>query len=244
MNETELREILDSESDPPPHGVTVDGVRRRVRSIRLRRARLAGGVVLAGALAFNLPTLGGSTQDAWTTLAGGPSPASSAIVGSPSPVVSVFRPGRELSRHSFGTAGRKQRFTYDAKGEPVGLTIDCPGLRGHFILWADGRPVAQGACGVVPGSWWDRRGEPRTGPVTYDLLVIPAGLAVRPPTPDQVAGLAATARPFPARVEVTVRANDFVRCTGPAIVIVDPATGRRVHSTDCQAGSPSPAPGE
>ncbi|MDF5757883.1 hypothetical protein [Spongiactinospora sp. TRM90649] len=245
MDETELRALLQADDDPAPRAVTLADVRRRVRAIRTRRIRTAGGVLMAGialVAAVVLPGRAASPSgDVWDRAMTGPS-------AQVRPFYYSFSPGKELYQAEYDRGGSLKRFGYDGTGRRVGVTVECAQGTGYILLWVNGVLADQGECGPQGYqvqrmvTWWDRAGRRRTGPDTAEAIVLPiaavaAERAADGPlvvSADRAARLAAAARPFPIYVRISVNENEYVHCPYPQqIVITDAPTGRRVLSSTC-----------
>jgi YD repeat-containing protein len=252
LNETDLRELLDIDSsggDVHRQGVTVADVDRRARSIRRRRVRAVGGLLAAGLAvtaavylpaAFHGPGGEPPDRDVWTGVMAQPPPADERPV-------KVFHAGRELHRTQGRRGGSLERFTFNASGRRIGVTLTCEGRSEYAFLWINGTLVYQGPCGLQAGAtryqptWFDRSGNGRPGPDVGEYAIVPVTAV-----PDagkggssmlssvQAKQIVSAATPFRSDVEVTVNENAFIHCTTQQdIVIIDPASGRRILSSTC-----------
>jgi hypothetical protein len=146
ITESELREILDRESDDGLHGgVTVADVDRRVRRIKRRRLRALGGAVAAGlaaALAFTLPTGGAAPvpDDIWTGVMAQPSPRYGARTITDTILAKKFSAMGE--RVAFDLPERRREWM-------LWVQIHCP-RQAEVLYWEEGVYQRAQLCNELP----------------------------------------------------------------------------------------------
>ncbi|MET8338039.1 hypothetical protein ABZV14_10785 [Streptosporangium canum] len=242
ITESELREILDRESDDGLHGgVTVADVDRRARGIRRRRLGALGGVAalgLAAALAFTLPGNGAVDvpDGLWTGVMAQPSPVTPTV----SRPVGDLMIGPDIAKREYRTAGTREEFRVVTGRVPVSVQVMCSGPLRRLLVWIDGGAPQQQLCGrrsdgtVLVASWEDKTG--KNAEHIVSVAVLPGELdpgmtfkelARRDEFFEGWERQLAEAKEFPLQWSVTVRELVYPVCRDN-VHQVDPATGRIV----------------
>ncbi|MEV4246561.1 hypothetical protein AB0J63_24445 [Streptosporangium canum] len=237
ITESELREILDRESDDGPHGgVTVADVDRRFRRIKRRRAGLLSGAAVAGlavAAAFTLPAGDAADVpgDLWTGVMTQPTSRHSTVS---TPVAGTVT-REELVVKGFEGGGVRKEFTVATKAAPISVTVWCTGPLNRAALWIDGRLVEAGPCGEKGDRRYTVTWEgPRDGRAARHTV---AGAVLRADDPSGttvtgtagVERLLAEGRRFDVSWKVLVHRVGIPPECRNRVAEVDPRTGRVVR---------------
>lgn len=228
--EHQLRELLDQDSaDGHYRGVTVADVNRRVRGIRRGRMRVLGALAAGAAVVIAVATLPSATavapqDDVWTGALAQPTPDE---------LTRAIENGVYVDRvhKTFTKGGKAETFTFTGTGRKTAITVVCRQPGSYALAWVNGKLQVSHPCDDT-----HRRTLPVGTLSAGETNTVVAAIVPAPPGgPDAAAADEAVARatPYDAGWSVLVSTEEFIRCD-EQIVIVDPASGRQIHSTQCK----------